>query len=571
MRIFRVAPLLTLIAVAWAVSALPWSEAARAVWVVPALLWAPGAAWAGGVREPLARFFRGVAVSLGLTVPLLVLGRHVGADAVFAGALAVCAAGGLRRAEPRGAWGFGAAAGAVAVALAVAGMAAQAWSTVALPLDGYWWSAEAEALPEDGGAPVAPGQGWRVAREVGPAWVLEPADATATLTMGEGMLVLRGPVGATLRVDGAEAVVQSDPTVDADEGPVPRYLARGVAALRVAHGGALTLSDPDHSVVYAVPDAASLWELHGTSTLRFGHYYQLLNMVEQLRWARELAVSRWVTDVQPPLWSWPLGLVLCANHGEQPSANVLLLYVALAVGWMGVRVVRAAGGVGLAWGLPALAAAQHVRLMLEPGSAALPDSLYALAVVGVVVGDGAGWGLVAQLARYPGTLVAGLLLAAGRRWRELGRLLATVAVSAAAFGVAGWLTGALDGWLDTVAWETGPEHWHGQTAPGALLPRAPGFYALWLGYAGGAPLLALTAWRARSGSPRTAPAALMGAAFLYSLLLCTIDHTPSHYFLPLLHLSVLAVACAPPGRLGWRHALLILGLVYALRCVPITG
>lgn len=578
-RVFRrSAPLLLWIAVAFVVSTRATGagsvEAARAVLVVPALFWAPGVGWASRRTDPFARFFGAVGVSVLAGFPLLVLAQHVGSIALFLGAALVCVAGFMRPGRAAARLNIGPRIGRAAVAGTVVLVAATGWSSVALPLDGNWWLRAGDELAEAGENQTAePLDGWANLREVGPAWVLTPKAATATVRMSSGIIALRAPVGATLRVESQRITVEANPVEDLEEGAVPRYLERGVAAMRiVGDAGELTtlfLTNPEKSTVYLIPDAEALWTLHGNGELRFSHYYQLLNMVEQLRWARETGLSRWVTDVQPPLWSWLLGLALLGNNGEQPTANVLFLYLCLAIGLMAVSVmIRLAPRAPMvAWMLPAAAIAEHARLMLEPGSAGMPDSLYTLAVLGVLGSSGFGWGAIAQLSRYPGALISALALAWEGRWRTLGSFALGIVGLLILVGTAGWLSGALGGWIETATWETGPEHWHGEFDPWILIARVPTFYWTWVAYAGATPLIALTALTSQSRATRV----LIGTALSYSVLLCTIDHFPSHYFLPLVQLSVLAVAVARPGVWAWRPSLALLGMVYALGWVPVTG
>jgi hypothetical protein len=580
-RVFRrAAPMLLCIAAAFAASTGMHGsgivEVLRALLVVPALFWAPGAGWASGCADRFDRFFRAVGVSVVAGMPLLVVAQHVGSWVLFVGGAGVCVCGFLRQRARLEPLATGPRVGAAAVVAVVALVGGSGGASLALPLDGNWWFRAAEELPESSAdRPTTPGAGWRSQREVGPAWVLTTDAATATVRMPAGVIAVRGPVGSTMRVASGARVpqrvtVEVNPVEDAEEGAVPRYLERGVAALSVVAEPdeltTLSLSNPSQSVVYLIPDAEALWTLHGDGELRFSHYYQLLNMVEQLHWARETGLSRWVTDVQPPLWSWLLGLALLGNHGEQPTANVLFMYLCLAIGWMAVSVMNrlAPRAPLVAWLLPAAAVAEHARLMLEPGSAGMPDSLYTLAVLGVFGGAGLGWAVIAQLARYPGALISALALGWQARWRTLVQFGLGVSGLLLFVGVAGWLSGSLAGWIETATWETGPEHWHGEFDPWILLGRAPTFYGTWLAYAGATPLLAL------SGASKPARA-LLGTAFSYSLLLCTVDHFPSHYFLPLVQLSALAVAVGKPGVWAWRPWLALAGMIYAVGWVPVTG
>ncbi|MFN7145332.1 MAG: hypothetical protein ACK4YP_16280 [Myxococcota bacterium] len=477
----------------------------------------------------------------------------------------------------------------------IVGVAAVGWSwrgAILRPLDGHWWFGAAESAWEgrEASTPPESGAGWRERRGIGwpeaRAERLVPAEAAPTLLgPSEGPLVLavRGPVGAWIEVDGVRAVVTADVTERAEEGAVPRYLERGVASVTVERGIAagealpVRLSDPDASVVYLLASADAVWALHAIGELRFVHYYQLLNMVEQVRWARELYADRRVTDVQPPLPSYTLAAPLAVTAGELPTANLVFLFELVALGFAGLAALRAWAPRAplLAWLLPAAAVGEHAKLLLEPSSAMLPDSLYTLAIVGTVGALArpgrayAGYALLAQLCRYPGAFVAAVAGMLAGEWRRVAGMLALVLAVAAAFGVGGWLSGSLEGWIATVAWETGPEHWHGEHEPAVLLARAPRFYGLWIAYAGGLPILAALRW------PR-GTRVLLGTALVYSLVLCTVDHTPSHYFLPLLHLAALAAACTAASfeHPAVRTAIPLLGLVgiyVAYGWVPVVG
>lgn len=565
-----------------------FGEVATAMLAAPAFLFAPGWGFARARSgDPLSRALDAFWISAVLAVPAVLVGAFtdLGGPGALATAATFTALGFARRPAPRERSPLRerVAVGAVVAAVLFAGVS---WrDTIARPLDAHWWYGPADA--EDwGGSPPKAGTGWATKRTVGDALVLRPSSEAATLLGpldGPVVVAVRGPVGATVRAGGAVARVEADPVERAEEGPVPRYLARGVTALSLsgplAPGEAvpLSFSDPAESVVYVVPDPDALWALHGAGELRFVHYYQLLNMVEQVRWARELYGRRRVTDVQPPLGSYvaagPLGL----TGGDLPTQNVAFLWVVAATGLAGVAAIRAFApqAPAVAWLLPAAAVVEHTKLMLEPGSAGMPDTLNAAALLGAVAALArpgprfAAMGVLAQLSRYPGAVVAAIAAVLDGQVARAARMLAAVLTLAAAFGAWGAATGRLDGWLQTVWWETGPEHWHGETDPAALLGRVPRFYALWIGYAGGLPLLAALRW------PRGTRVAL-GTALFYSLLLATVDHTPSHYFLPLLHLAAVATACTAdaPGSAWTRHGLPILGvagLLLAYALVPVTG
>lgn len=560
----------------------------QALLVAPALAWVPGRGWAhqraGGRWE---RELAAVWISLGALVGVTFLSRVAGLGAWgVLGGMGLVGVAGVRVPGPRAPAQHHT--GVQVLALVLAAWAVWSWrDTLARPLEGYWYDAHVEtgwtgatALPTTGG-------GWRTIQPLpGGARVYVPAEDHPYLLgpfAGGALLLLQGPVGAEVSVGPLHLTVSADPVEDPEEGPVPRYLDRGVASglleVPLARGERLPvhLSDPAHSALLLLPDVDAVWDLHGAGLLRHAHYYQLLNMVEQLRWARELGRTRWVTDVQPPLWSWILAGPLTVTGGALVTTNVWFGALVVACALAGVVVLRAWApeAPAPAWLLPGAAAAIHTRLLLEPGSAGMPDTLYTLAALSALAAlprspsGFAAAGLTAQLARYPGTLLTGLFaLLAGDR-RALTRLGLWVLLGMATFGLLGALTGALPGWLETVWWETGPEHWHGDTRPGVLLGRVPAFAETWVAYAGGAPVLAALAW------PRGTRVAL-GGALLYALLLATVDHQPSHYFLPLVHLSVLAVGTTATSlRRPWARWLLVLvagaGLFISWNRVPVTG
>lgn len=581
---------LAIYAVGSALVAAPLPEVWRALVTTVLLGVLPGWGWTRQ-RTLLGRLGGAVLLSLLISLPLTLLGRTtgLGAPLLLSGAAVVAVLGARQPALRRAPMAHGPRVGLAGVAAALLLTAHTWWDTLARPLDAYWWFSPAETTWEGHAATTPPtrGGGWEGWQTLGGegAVVLRPhSDHADLLGPAEGpvVLALRGPVGASLSVGGERATITRDVVVQPEEGPVARYLDRGVAAITLdLHLGpgerlALTLSDPARSLVYLLPSDAALWSVHGMGALRFVHYYQLLNMVEQLRWADALGETRFVTDVQPPLWSWVLAGPLTVTRGELPTANVLLLLLLGATGVASLTALhRFAPHTPLpAWLLPAAALCAEARLLYEPGSAALPDALYTLSSVAAIAalpspGPFLGFGLLAQLSRYPGTLLVGLAALLDGQPRLAGRLLVLVLGVAGAFAVVGALSGALEGWWTTVRWETGPEHWHGESDPAVLASRVLPFYAMWLGYAGGTPLLAALAW------PR-GTRVVLGTALLYSLLLCTIDHSPSHYFLPLVQLSALACATTAQARQG-RYVgggiatLGLLGLWISLRLVPISG
>lgn len=572
----RPGALLAVLAFALAVAAVrvPMAEVWRALLVAPLLLWVPGRSFPVRAAGALERELAAVGISLAVLVPAVIAARMgAGPSGLLGVPIAAWAVGrvwaGLSP-VPRPRWTT---ADRAAVGLVLAVVGTWSWRdrlTIGRDLDRYWYHPAVEA--GFAGADPVPraGEGWAVVgTSVGqrePGWWGLPSSETPQLrgpARGTVLLLLSGPVGAGLTVGDRSVTVTREVTEDPEEGPVPRYLDAGIAALAVdldlGPDDTLTLlcPDPERTRIRVVPSVEAAWELHAIGALRHVHYYQLLNMVEQLRWSAELVHQRWVTDVQPPGWSWVLAAVREATGGGLVTANVLFVVLLVPLGLAGVATVRAWAPRAhpLAWAVPVATLPVQAKLLLEPGSAGMPDTAYtfALAMVALGLARGprvAGWALAAQLLRYPATLVTGLMAVLAGRPAALARIVATVLTAMAAFGVAGQATGALDRWLATVGWEIGPEHWHGEFDPGVLLGRVPGFYALWVAYAGGTPLLAAARW-----TPGVR--ATLGAALLYSLLLCTIDHRPSHYFLPLVHLAAVGLGISTDG---WSGRLPRLGL-----------
>lgn len=544
-------------------------------WVVaPALLLVPGWGFARARSGDLVRrVFEAVGFSVLISVATVTVARWLGLGGagVLAGTITLTALGWTRPASPaaplapevRRALGFGLA------LLVVLGLTE--WRALLRPLDGYWFDSAIEAGWEEGAAQAPSiGTGWEYATPIG--WeeagamrlipknghpVLEgPSDAPL-------YVAIRGPVGAGIRIAGQEQFIAASVTENEEEGPVARYLNSGVAALRIdkpldkGERFGIALTHPQETIVYLIPRPDAVWSLHAAGELRFVHYYQLLNMVEQFQWAEELLLDRWVTDVQPPLGSYPMAAAHAVITGDMPTANALMLLALIATVMAGFLYLRAFApdAPALAWLLPPMAALVHARLMLEPGNAMMPDSWYALALVaalGALAEPGgryAGFSLAAQLLRYPGMVVAGIGAVLDGQFRRAAGMVALVLAAAAGFGLIGLATGEIEQWLETVHWETGPEHYQEEDSLGTAIARIPAFFLLWLQYGGGTPALAALRW------PRGTRIAL-GTAVTYGLILGTIDHSPTHYFLPLLHLGALAcgttaAACrAPALRLG---------------------
>ena len=593
---------------AWPVAApgRPWPIIA--LLTLPALLWAPGLGWAAGLDRG-----RGSGLSRGLDAAWIGLGfawinvaiiRELGLRgaqaawgqwalaALFAAAGLVWArhAPGPSRAPRRERRA------ALAVLFAVAGVATWRAADLARPLDGHWFLRGADE-PAQEAMNIQPGEGWADQASFGwpeaGALRLVPRGTSATLVAPEGargrlILAVRGPLGSHIEAGGQSNTVAAAMTEEPEEGPVPRYLERGVAGVAVpvdlAPGEALHVSVAGDAV-YVMPGTDAIWALHGTGALRYVHYYQLLNQVENQVWAEELLTDRWLTLNQPPGWSPILAVASLWVSPDLMGAGALLLGVLLLVGLSAVRLLGAVapGAPSLAWLLPAGLTAAHGLLMIEPGSTNFPDSLYAAATVGALAALAsdrprafAATGLAASILRYPGAPLIFLLAGAwalshGRLPRAALRAFTLALLGLGAVALIFLLAGTMEDVGFIVYFEVFPEHWHGDYAPTSLLPRIPEFYALWWTYTGGAIGLALLGLPGAPSPARRACRAILLGAFAYSGILATVDHHPSHYFLPLVALSGPALGAASAAisarapRLGAAlPALALLGLGHLL-------
>lgn len=480
--------------------------------------------------------------------------------------------------------------GGAAVLLAVLAVAGWRQVDLARPLDGYWWLSGADA---EGHAalPLTAGAGWSRVEPLG--W---PEAGALRVELGEGatagtlrasqaaegrlILAIRGPLGSSVEVDGQRAVVTADAWEEGEEAPLRRYLEAGTAGLAVpvdlAAGEELAVRAQGQAL-YVLPGTEALWSAHAVGALRYTHYWQLLNQVENLDWARESLKWRRLTVNQPPAWSPLLAVNVLFGDGDLPGANILFLWVLALVGGSAVRLgsLVGRGAPVVAWLLPAGGVGVHGLLMIEPASTVFPDSLYTaaiLAVAAALAGRRPGWfaalGIAAGLLRYAGFGFVPLLALAAwlggreRPGRGLGALLlglGACALAAAALSA----TGQVDDLLFVLYFETFPEHWHGDFSLPSLLPRIPDFYWLWLRYSGGGVLLALAGLPGAPTLARRGARFLLLGAFAYSLILCTVDHHPTHYFLPLVALTgpaLIATSAALPWRwLAWALVLLTLG------------
>jgi len=553
--------------------------ALRALACLPAVLWAPGVGFAsrlstGGGRLQVA--LDAAWIAIGLAVVDVALCRVLGLGSWgllglsglwLAGGLALAGGRPVRGSTRPQAWG------GVAIAAFLLAGAAAAWSpALSRPLAAYWWLGGADQLPAEGPG-WAEGTGWaEVSRpgwaEAGAGRLVDVDGDGGVLTLqspGQLVIAVQGPVGTALSVGDASAVVSRDVQEQDDSEPVPRYLGHGVAAVLIsAPAGelAVDVAGPPGAVVYVFPSSEAIWAVHHEGDLRFTHKWQILNIVENQRWAAELLKDRWITINQPPLWSHVLAVAVALVDPGLAGANGLLLWVLVLLAASSVRLVEALapGASPLAWALPGAYAVVHLGLMVEPASTTFPDSLYAAAWVAGMIAlvdtrpwRVAGLGLAAGLLRYPGTIA--LTLAAGVQRATLGRtatrglaaLWATVVAVAAVLALAALVSEDLQHWLRVLWFETVPEHYDNNREAPPIWQRPPIFYGHWLYYTGGGVALAAL------GLGQRPVRFLLGSAGVYSLMLCTIDHFPTHYFLPLVALTGAAVAVSTARH---RHKLL---------------
>ncbi len=597
-------------------AAAPW-------WVVgllapPAMLWAPGVGWArrwsveGGRLDQsldaawiaMGAMWASVALfrELGVLGPSLTLAYVVLAGVVWAGGLAMG-----RHASDKPPLPLGPKIGVAAVFLAVAAVFFWRSSDVLRPLHGHWYLEGADQHEQHEALSLEPGTGWASTTAVGwpeaGAAIWEPADTTAEIvatapTRGTLVLAVQGPENSAIRVTSprgqtVQNTVQQHMQEEGAEFPEARYLPTGgVAAVAVpvdldtGQSLAVELDLPDGEVpgrVFFMPSTEAIWALHATGEARFTHRWQILNQVENQVWANEMRTTRRFTWNQPPGWSPLLTMQVQLTGHDLDAAGLLFLWVLTFVGLSGVRAAHALAPSApvAAWLAPAGLAASHGLLMLEPASHNFPDSLYAAAVVTLVAvwstGRPAQFGLagaVTQALRWPGTVVSLLVLGAGAFWthddirRHVAWLLGLVALGGLVAGLA-IFTGDAEDLGFILYFETFPEHWHGDYNAPSLLPRIPEFYALWTAYTGGGLLLAVLSAFGPKNPARTGLRVVLTVAVAYSLFLCTIDHHPTHYFLPLVALTGPAiVAAAASHRPRWLQQVLValfaLGLMWFL-------
>lgn len=442
-------------------------------------------------------------------------------------------------------------------------------------MDRYWYDQRGNDWQwERSDVRLEPAGAW------GEAWVLGGGDTEARIYHpGEGsltleasasgavtaVLLLRAEVGASLALerDGApvaRGVVQTHPLEKEDEGPVLRYLDAGVVTLvedlRVTEGDRFEVvvsAEPGYELIDLTSSSPeAVWTLEGAN-LHLVHYYQILNIAENVEWARQLWTTRYVTLNQPPLWSYFHAGASLLGGPDLAATYLVFLLVMIAIAAVGVRLVDVLepGAPPWALALPILGALYHLHHVVMHCEANFPDNMFALSVTAACLAlartDAAafgGAGLASTVLRYPGSaIVTGAALLRGVLWgkpREAVRPLLALWTPIAGFCVvmllAGAVTGQLGEWFGILYFETFPEHFHGEYSLAELLPRAPLFYRELLDYSGYLVLFAL-------------PLLGRGSRWLfilglgYSLLLCTIDHFTIHYHLPLLALFTAAAGC----------------------------
>ncbi len=466
-----------------------------------------------------------------------------------------------------------------------------------------------EGWPEDAGQAREEVAGVTIERS--PRWVpvqafeytfqkLSPMTSPETLVLhadGYRRVTLRflwqGPVGSRLRIDcedrQAEARIERAPVEREDEGPTLRYLDTGIDSVvlrlpvRSSRRCVLTPDLPPgrHGTLLDLSGcpAEVLWDTEALGGWRPVHYYQILNIAENVAWSRALFADLWTTKNQPPLWSYVYSSTnLYVGDGLWAINLLFFLIVGLSVhlAWAVVLLERPHAHPALLL-LIGLIGVSHARIMLEPGSTNFPDNLYALAMIAslylLLRGRHlafAAAGVATTLLRYSGSgaiVLMGLLAARFRRTQRRHMLqalgtwaLAMTAVSAAFFLAALW-TGTLREWLDVLYFETFPEHFHGNYALGELIRRPPAFYASLLKVTGLMPLC----WVFIRGTlPRLTAALTVG----YTALLCMVDHFPSHYFVPPMYLVAITTAATLDPLRGWKRPLLtalcLVGLIWGL-------
>ena len=583
--------------------------AIKVVTIIPAVFVVPGWAWARRLAKSASWLQTGVYaawISIGLSLINVSTVRLIGGgSATMFATVAAWTIGGILWAKKEHLVTLkpisdskGAQVGTLALVVLVGTLALT--SNVNQPLERWWYSSEAMGEWEMGPTVIPPEpsteSGWTSSSYMGPyensntPIVLVSDDnrggeiEIGDLAQGDGVvwIAATGDLGMQLTVTSyLYGVIQSSSsdTVEANvieeehEGAVPRYLSRGAVGVPVRAPVDVAEIDVqgagERSTVFVMPGTDGIWEADHLGELHFVHYYQILNIVENQRWAAELYDDRHLTINQPPLWSYVLAVPTLLIDSDLPGANALFIFVVLLVGLSSLFVVEtlAPNAPLPAWLIPGTYAAVHFKLMFDPGSTNFPDSLYAAALIGGVgslfrasKSDGDSWWVVAfaiaaGALRYPGVIITSLagvlmwLLAKRAAWRSLRLLWVSVGLIAIVVFGSAWQLGQLDHLVFTLWFETGPEHYHGNYGLLSMLQRAPEFFYKWISYLGfgnswvigilfsfGAAVWILVANKTSRW--------ILATTLCYGALLSTIDHSPTHYFLPLVGLTGLSIVSA---------------------------
>ena len=440
---------------------------------------------------------------------------------------------------------------------------------IARPLDGYWFHDGADD-PRNELIAMRPGRNWAFTEEIGwkdaGAMRLIPQgknpDLIATTKVnGRLTLAVRGDIGSYIEAGGQRATVEQFVTEKESEGPVRRYLDKGIASISVwvdMQPGEYFGLDVQGDEVYLIPSSDAVWSLHATGTLKYIHYYQILNQVENQVWAQEVLNNRRFTWNQPPGWSPILAASTLLVVDDLPAASMLFLWVLFLIGLSSVRLCSLISPYATteAYILPGFFVLIHGQLMLLPASMNFPDSLYTAAILGIFIGlfeknttHGALMGFAAQALRWPGGVLATFFWFIHHKIHSTSlpiRFPQIVWGSVIIGGIIGGIatqsadTGKI---LEILYFETFPEHWHGNYNIATLLSRIPSFFQNWFVYTGGSLFLVIPFLFGPAQAERKALRTIFFSILPYSLVLATIDHHPSHYFLPL-------VACTGPMLLA---------------------
>lgn len=493
-------------------------------------------------------------------------------------------------------------------------------------LSAYWYHPDAfvQAAWDDApglearGISLQRGEGWqnisaehalfRKERVTEPQ-LLEIKALTATIVTLQYLWM--GPVGSALLLDCEDVTARGEvakaPEEVEGEGPTLRYLDQGLALVRLSvtvrearscrlvpeglatpalsAGGTeagSTKGEVQAGILLDMSDwpAGGMVEAAGSQAWILTHYYQILNVAENILWGRELFATRWVTLNQPPVWSYVYASVMTFVGPGLWALNFFFIALVMALIVLAGAVARLEhepdGLADVLCFVPLLlVGVMHARIIIESGSTNFPDNLYP---VGVMAGIYALWqsqargfagaALTTCLIRYPGSaflvLTPGAFALFNRARRRVavqaamwcGALLGVLALS---FGLGGLLTGQLSDWFGILYFETLPEHFHDQYGLSELLPRPLEFYRLLLQYSGFTPLLTLVGLGLSRGR---LPRQLLLSTLAYTGLLCFIDHFPSHYFVTPMYLLGAAFSSTLLGLQGWkRWGLLSLGLL----------